>query len=324
MPVFELMPSPKTTHWGYFDSAQPAALRVPSGARVRISSVSGTREVLPPAGFHVPPELHAIHDAQIGTPFGPHILTGPVHVEGALPGDVLEVRILDVGLHQDWGFNFNRPLAGTLPDDFPSYHLMHIALDASRMVGTMPWGLELPLAPFFGVMGVAPPPAWGRCTSIIPRAFGGNIDNKELVAGSTLYLPVFVEGAGFSCGDGHALQGDGEVNVTAIETALTGTFELIVRKDLRFTYPRAETPTHVITCGMDPDLDKCAEKALRDMIALIVERTGLSREQAYGLCSITADLRITQTVNQHKGVHCMLRKEYLKPKAGALVGRARP
>jgi acetamidase/formamidase len=313
--TFDLKAGPGTTHWGYFDAAQPAAMTVPSGATVRITSVTGTREVLPPAGFHVPPELHAIHQAQVNIPFGPHILTGPVHVQGAEPGDVLEVRIREIGLHQDWGFNFSRPLAGTLPDDFPGHHLMHIALDADRMVGTMPWGLELPLAPFFGVMGVAPPPSWGRCTSIIPRAFGGNIDNKELVAGSTLYLPVFVEGASFSCGDGHALQGDGEVNVTAIEAALTGTFELIVRKDLTFTYPRAETATHVITCGMDPDLDICAQKALRDMIALIVDRTGLSREQAYGLCSIAADLRITQTVNQHKGVHCMLRKEYLKPVA---------
>lgn len=311
--MFELKASPATIHWGYFEAGLAPALRVPSGSTVRMSSVSGTREVLPPAGFHVPPELHAIHAAQVGLPFGPHILTGPVHVEGASPGDVLEVRIREVALHQDWGFNFNRPLAGTLPEDFPAYHLMHIALDAKRMVGTMPWGLELPLAPFFGVMGVAPPPAWGRCTSIVPRAFGGNIDNRELVAGTTLFLPVFVEGALFSCGDGHALQGDGEVNVTAIETALSGTFEFIVRKDLRFTYPRAETPTHVITCGMDPDLDRCAEKALRDMIALVVERTGLTREQAYGLCSITADLRITQTVNQHKGVHCMLRKEFLAP-----------
>jgi acetamidase/formamidase len=167
--TFDLKAGPGTTHWGYFDAAQPAAMTVPSGAKVRITSVSGTREVLPPAGFHVPPELHAIHAAQVGIPFGPHILTGPCMWKALMPGDVLEVRILDVGLHQDWGFNFNRPLAGTLPDDFPSYHLMHIALDAARMIGTMPWGLELPLAPFFGVMGVAPP-APG---AVAPRSFRG-------------------------------------------------------------------------------------------------------------------------------------------------------
>jgi len=303
--------SPETCRWGYFDAAVPPVLTVPSGARVVIDTVTGSPEVLPPAGFHVPPELLAIHAAERGKPVSGHILTGPVAIEGAKPGDVLEVRVRDIRLRQDWGFNLNRPLAGTLPDDFPTYHHMTIPLDAQRNVGRMPWGLDLPLAPFFGVMGVAPPPAWGRCTSIIPRAFGGNIDNKELVAGSTLYLPVFVEGALFSCGDGHGAQGDGEVNITAIETALEGTFELILHKDLDLTYPQAETPTHVITMGMDPDLDRCAEKALRDMIALVVARSGITREQAYALCSMAADLHVTQTVNQHKGVHCMLRKELL-------------
>ncbi len=315
MAKHHLAASPQTAHWGYFDAKLKPALTIASGDRVTIESVSGPAEVLPPSGFHVPPELLAIHAAEPGIPFGPHILTGPVAIEGAEPGDVLEVRILDVELRQDWGYNFCRPLAGTLPDDFPTYHLMHIPLDKERMIGRLPWGLELPLKPFFGVMGVAPPPSWRRCTSIIPRAFGGNLDNKELVAGATLFLPVFVAGALFSCGDGHGVQGDGEVNVTAIETALSGTFEFVLRKDLPLTYPRAETASHVITFGMDPSLDRCAETALRHMIALIAERTGLSREDAYALCSLAADLRITQTVNQHKGVHCMLEKRFLTPSA---------
>lgn len=302
--------SPETCHWGFFDATLAPVLTIASGDRVTIDSVTGAADNLPPAGFHVPPELYDIH-ARLPRPLPGHICTGPVAVEGAEPGDVLEVRILDVRLRQDWGFNLNRPLSGTLPDDFPTFHQMNIALDRTRHVGILPWGQELALRPFFGVMGVAPPPAWGRCTSIIPRAFGGNLDNKELVAGATLYLPVFVPGALFSCGDGHGVQGDGEVNVTAIETALQGSFELVLRKDLRFTYPRAETPTHVITMAMDPDLDRCAERALRDMITLIVERKNLSREEAYALCSLAADLRITQTVNQHKGVHCMLAKTLL-------------
>ena len=304
--------SPQTCRWGYFEASAPPVLTIGSGERVTIDTVSGGPDALPPEGFHVPPELLAIHARETGLPFGPHILTGPVAIEGAMPGDVLEVRILDVRLRQNWGYNRNRPLAGTLPDDFPVFHHMNIALDAERMTGWMPWGLEIPLSPFFGVIGVAPPPSWGRCTSIIPRAFGGNLDNKELVAGSTLYLPVFVEGALFSCGDGHGAQGDGEVNVTAIETALSGDFEMMLRKDLALTFPQAETPTHVITMGMDPDLDRCVEMALRAMIDLIVERAGITREQAYALCSIAADLRVTQTVNQHKGIHCMLRKEFLK------------
>jgi acetamidase/formamidase len=176
------------------------------------------------------------------------------------------------------------------------------------MVGHMPWGLELPLAPFFGVMGTAPPPAWGRITSLVPRAMGGNLDNKELGAGAKLYLPVFVPGALFSCGDGHGVQGDGEVCVTAIETALQGRFRLTLRKDIKLGYPRAETQTHYLTMAMDPDLDQCVVKALRDMIVLLGEKRNLSREDAYTLCSLAADLRVTQTVNGSKGIHCMIAK----------------
>jgi acetamidase/formamidase len=176
------------------------------------------------------------------------------------------------------------------------------------MVGRMPWGLDLPLKPFFGVMGVAPPPAWGRITSLIPRAMGGNLDNKELGPGAKLYLPVFVPGALFSCGDGHGVQGDGEVCVTAIETALQGRFRLTLRGDLLLDYPRAETPDHYMTMAMDPDLDQCVVRALRDMIVLLGEKRNLSREDAYTLCSLAADLRVTQTVNGAKGIHCMIAK----------------
>ena len=299
--------SPETCHWGYFDASVAPKLTVQSGDTVTIDTVTGAPEVLPPAGFHVPPELYAIHE-RCERQLPGHILTGPVAVEGAEPGDVLEVRIDAISLRQDWGYNFIRPLSGTLIDDFHEARLLNIPLDRDAMMGKLPWGLDLPLKPFFGVLGVAPPPAWRRITSIIPRAHGGNLDNKELVAGATLYLPVFVPGALFSCGDGHGAQGDGEVNVTAIETALTGTFTLTLRKDLTFCYPRAETPTHYITMGMDPDLDQCAVRALRDMIVLLGEKAGLSREDAYTLCSLAADLRVTQTVNGNKGIHCMIEK----------------
>jgi acetamidase/formamidase len=295
----------ETCHWGFFDAALPPVLTVESGDSVTFETISGGPDVLPPAGFHVLPELLEVH-ARSERMVPGHILTGPVAIEGAMPGDVLEVRVRDIALRQDWGYNFIRPLAGTLQEDFPTPYQINIPLDRDADVARLPWGLDLPLAPFFGVMGVAPPPAWGRITSIIPRAHGGNIDNKELVAGTTLYLPVFVEGAMFSCGDGHGAQGDGEVNVTAIETALEGTFEFLVRKDLGFAYPRAETPGHYITIGMDPDLDQCAVRALREMIVLLAEKAGLKKEEAYTLCSLAADLRITQTVNGSKGVHCMI------------------
>ena len=303
-----LKPSVETCHWGYFDAKQQPVLRVKSGDVVTIDTVTGSRDVLPdPAEFFIPPELDGILN---GLPqVGPHILTGPVYVEGAKPGNVLEVRIHDVSVLQNWGFNIIVPLLGTLPHDYDEMRRVNIPIDIERNVGIMPWGLELELSPFFGVMGLAPPRGWGRISSVAPQAMGGNLDNKELIAGSTLYLPVFEEGGLFSCGDGHGCQGDGEVNVTAIETALRGKFEFIVRDDLTFTYPRAETPTHHITMGMDPDLDQCAITALRDMIALLGEKSNLSAPDAYMLCSLAGDLHITQTVNGSKGVHMMMDKK---------------
>ncbi len=301
---------PDTCHWGFFDATLAPIATVASGDEITIDSVSGSPEVVPKEGFHVPPELLAIHAG--GPPKLPgHILTGPVAVQGAKPGDVLQVDILDVKLRQDWGYNVIRPLSGTLPHDFDATHLNILPLDADKGEATMPWGLKLPLAPFFGVMGVAPPPAWGRISTIEPRAHGGNLDNKELVAGTTLYLPVHTQGALFSVGDGHGAQGDGEVCVTAIETALQGRFRLTLRRDMDVTYPEAETSTHLITMGMHPDLDVCVEIALRRMITLVAAKTGITRAQAYMLCSLAADLRITQTVNREKGVHMMLAKTLL-------------
>ena len=305
---------PKTCHWGFFDATLPPIVTVSSGDEVTMNTVSGGPNVLPGEGFHIPPELLEIHAG--GLPAMPgHILTGPVAVEGAMPGDVLQIDILDVKLRQDWGYNFIRPLAGTLPQDFAQTHHTTIPLDAARGEATLPWGAKLPLAPFFGVMAVAPPAAWGRISTIEPRAHGGNLDNKELVAGSTLYLPVMAEGGLFSCGDGHGAQGDGEVCVTAIETALQGRFRLTIRRDMDVTYPEAETPTHLITMGMHPDLDVCVEIALRRMITLLSDRLGISRAEAYMFCSLAGDLRITQTVNREKGVHMMMRKALLSPQA---------
>ena len=311
MTSHHLHASVETCHWGLFDAAIAPVMRVQSGDRVTMDTLNGGPETLPPAGFHVPPELHEVHARSAGYLPG-HILTGPVFVEGAEPGDTLEVRIVAVRLRQDWGYNMIRPLAGTLPDEFDSYRLLHIPLDVERMTGRLPWGLDLPLHPFFGVLGVAPPAHWKRIGTIVPRAHGGNLDNKELRPGSSLFLPVHVAGALFSCGDGHAAQGDGEVCTTAIETALQGTFELVVHKRTGLAMPRAETPTHWITMGMDPDLDQCLAIALRDMIALLGERAGLSREDAYTLCSLAVDFRVTQTVNVSRGVHAMLPKALIQ------------
>ncbi|MDX1779725.1 MAG: acetamidase/formamidase family protein [Thalassovita sp.] len=308
-----LKASPETCAWGYFDATLDPALEIESGEIVTIDTVSGSPEhvALLDESFHIPPELHDIH-ARSHRMLPGHILTGSVAVKGAKRGQVLQVDILDVTPRQNWGWNIIRPLAGTLPDDFQTGRTTIIPMDLDANTAILSWGAELPLKPFFGVMGVAPPSNWGRISTIQPRAHGGNIDNKELVAGTTLFLPVFAGGALFSCGDGHGAQGDGEVNVTAIETALQGRFRLTVRDDMELAFPRAQTPTHLISMGMHEDLDRCAEMALRDMIGWIVERTGLSREDAYMLCSLAGDLRITQTVNGNKGVHMMMETALLQ------------
>ena len=302
--------SPETCHWGFFDAALPPVLTIRSGDRVTIDSISGGREVLPPPGFSLLPDhLHVI-ETMVPRMRG-HLLTGPVAVEGALPGDVLEIRIEAVECRQDWAWTAIHPTLGSLPEDFPIRKLWHTRLDNDRHVATLPWGTELPLAPFFGVMGVAPPASFGAVSTIEPRAYGGNMDLKELVPGTVLYLPVFAAGGLFSVGDGHGAKGDGEVCLTALETALSGRFQIILRKDLKLPLPRAETATHWITMGFDPDLDDAAKTALREMIDLIATSTGLAREDAYMLTSVACDLRVTQMVDGNKGVHAMLAKKLL-------------
>ena len=300
-------------HWGFFDATLAPVAEIASGDTVTISTVSGNAEVMPRPPLVVPPALAAIHRKVTRRVVPGHICTGPVAVLGAKAGQVLEVRIKAIELNYDWGYNAIRPLGGALPDDFHEARVMHITLDQKKMTGRMPWGLEIPLRPFFGVMAVAPPPNWGSVSTLPPRRNGGNLDNKELTAGSTLYLPIQVDGALFSVGDGHAVQGDGEVCINAIETGLVGRFRLTVRDDMKLEWPYAETPTHAITMAFDPDLDDCVVIALRQMIDLIAKRSGISREDAYSLCSLVADLHITQVVNGSKGVHVMLEKKYLEP-----------
>jgi len=313
MATHRLEAGPETVHWGYFDANLKPLITINPGDEVTISTVSGPTSVLPDkkSGLTVPDCLYEINAKVQPKLGGPHIMTGPVAVRGAKAGQVLEVRIKAIDLHYDWGYNTIRPLGGALPDDFDRMRTIHIPMDRQRMVGKLPWGLELPLKPFFGIMVVAPPHAWGPISSPPPRRNGGNMDNKELVAGTTLYLPIHVDGALFSVGDGHGVQGDGEVCITAIETGLIGTFELHVRDDMTLEWPMAETPTHLMTMAFDPDLDDAVVIALRDMIKLICARTNLSREDAYTLCSLAADLRVTQVVNGSKGIHVMLEKAHL-------------
>ena len=309
---FRLLPTPQTVAWGYYDASAPPVLRIASGdtveARTLITS-SPTR--LEGAGVAPGEVEQALRDitAQV-TNKGPggHILTGPIYVEGAEPGDVLEVRILSVRLAIPYAYNAFRPGSGFLPDDFPYPRMRIVPLDERRMVARFADGIEIPLRPFFGSMGVAPPEQNGRISSAPPWIHAGNLDNKELVAGTTLFIPVHARGALFEVGDGHAGQGDGEVDITALETSLIGTFQLIVRKDLHLRWPRAETPTHYITMGLHEDLVEATRGAVREMIDFLGTEKHLSRDDAYMLTSVAADLHITQLVDGNKGVHAMIPK----------------
>lgn len=307
----EIAPEPENMVWGYFDAQVPPVLTVESGDTVSLASwPAGDRGALPDDPDLVDPaHLRALETLERGP--GPHMVTGPVAVSGARPGDVLQIDILETRLISPWGHVTIRPLMGALPDEFDRLTIIHPEIDAARLTARLPWGTELALSPFFGTMAVAPPAHWGRCSTVEPRVFGGNLDNKELVAGTTLYLPVFNEGALFSAGDGHAVQGDGEVCVTALETALAGSFRLTVRTDLDYPRPFAESGTHLISMGLDADLDDAAAEAVREMIAHVCRRTGLEREQAYMLCSLAGDLRVTQVVDREKGCHMMLAKALL-------------
>ncbi|HVL57104.1 MAG TPA: acetamidase/formamidase family protein [Burkholderiaceae bacterium] len=304
----QLDPTPQTVHWGFFDGTLPPQLEVDSGDTVTVDTVSGWGEVADPSLMQ---PMHREIATTLKPVLGPHILTGPIAVRGAQPGHTLEVRIKSIELTADWGWNVIRPLRGTLPEDFPNTYKHVIPIDRSAMTAKLPWGPTIPLQPFFGILATAPRREYGRISTVEPREFGGNIDCKEFVAGTSLFLPVFVPGANFSAGDGHAVQGDGEVCLTALETCLKGTFELVLHTDMTLAMPRAITPTHYITLGIDPDLDDAAKQALRDMIAWLVAMHGWKPEQAYVFCSLACDLHVTQLVDGNKGIHAMVRRDLL-------------
>ena len=307
-----LKASPTTVAWGHYDAKTPPVLRIKSGDTVEVDTlITSSPSRLQNAGVapdQVEQSLRDITDQVKTRGPGGHILTGPIFVEGAESGDVLEVRIASIKLAIPYAYNAFGPGSGTIPEDFPTRKMKIIPLDEKRMVATFAEGIEVPLRPFFGSMGVAPPEAMGKINSAPPGIHAGNLDNKELVAGTTLFIPIHVPGALFEVGDGHAGQGDGEVDITALETSLHGSLQFFVRKDLHLTWPRAETPTHYIAMGIDRDLDEAMKIAVREAVALLVEVKKLGREDAYMLCSVAADFHVTQVVDGTKGVHAMIPK----------------
>jgi len=313
--IQKLKLTPESVAWGYYSAAAKPAKRIHSGDTVEIETCSGNPSRLLAMGVpadQIPEGLREVYAKVTDKGPGGHILTGPVYVEEAEPGDVLEVQIKAIRMTEPYAVNSFRPGAGFLPDDFPYARSKLIPLDRDRMVGHFAPGVDLPLRPFFGSMGVAPPEANGRINSAPPWVHAGNLDNRELVAGTTLYIPVHAKGALFQVGDGHAGQGDGEVDITALETSLDGTFRFVVRKDLKLRWPRAETPTHYITMGLHEDLTEATKLCVRETIDFLIAEKKLSRDDAYMLTSVAVDLRITQLVDGNKGVHGMIPKSIFK------------
>jgi acetamidase/formamidase len=312
--TFTLEATPATVAWGNYDATSKPALTVRSGDTVVVHTLlTNSPTGLERNGVPANQVEAALRDVYANVPAaargpGGHILTGPIAIEGAEPGDTLEIRILKIDLAIPYAYNGFRYGTGILTDEFTYARTKIIPLDKIRMVADFAPGVTVPLHPFFGSMGVAPPPGFGRYDSTPPTIIGGNMDNKELVAGASLYLPVFAPGALFEIGDGHAGQGNGEVDVTALETSLVGTLQFVLHKGEKSAYPRAETATHYIAMGFDDDLSIAAHKAVHEMVEFLVARKGLSRDDAYMLVSIAGDADITEVVDRNKGVHVMLPK----------------
>ncbi|MEO7273748.1 MAG: acetamidase/formamidase family protein, partial [Vicinamibacterales bacterium] len=286
--------TPQTVAYGYYWSEAKPVLRIASGDIIDVDTLlTNTPVRLERAG--VKPEdiqasLRAIVDKVTDKGPGGHILTGPVFVEGAEPGDALEVKVLSIDLPIAYGYN---GCSGFLRENCtPGGATLILTLDRQAMTSTFAPGIVIPLKPFFGSMGVAPPPDAGRVSSNPPGTHAGNLDNRELVAGTTLWIPVHVPGALFAVGDGHAAQGDGEVDQTAIETSLRGKLQLTVKKGMTLAWPRAETATDYISMGTDLDLTQATKVAIQEMVDFLVATRGLDRQAAYQLTSIAGNVAI--------------------------------
>jgi len=325
-----LRSTPETVIWGQIAADRQPVLRIQPGQTVRIDTVShqGLTTAQDPvdlfaAGGIAPGEVlqdarDIYHKVKRADGAGAHIITGPIYVEGVQPGDMLEVRVLDVEFRVPYGINATGPGRGAAPEFLSQPAQKIIRLDLARNVALFSPEVEVPLAPFMGIVAVAPPPETPRVSTRPPGAFGGNMDFKHLVAGSTLYLPVFNDGALFYTGDGHGVQGDGEVDGTAIEISLTPTLQFFVHKAAGATmkWPRAEDAKHHYVMGMATDLDAALRNAVTETARFVRERAGLSDAEAYALCSLAVDFRIGEAVNNVVMVYGMIPKKLFRQDAG--------
>ena len=318
---------PETVVWGYLSPEVPPVLRIASGSTVVIDTVNAL--CVPPDAPQAFFDSHglALTDAaldicdivtRVTKGEGPHVLTGPIHVEQAEPGDVLEVRVEALQPRApNYGVNFTRPGAGSLPDLLPAPRTQVLPIDMARRTARFREGLDIPLRPFMGIMAVAPT---ARASSIPPGRFGGNIDLKHLEPGARLYLPVQVPGALFFTGDGHGVQGNGEVNLTALETSMTATLRFELHKRRSPAWPMAETPSHYIVLGLHEDLDLAARDAVQRAVEVLMAFGGLDTGEAYALASLAVDFEVTQLVDGVKGIHGLIPKSLVAPGSEAWWG----
>src|SRR5580765_6739330 len=313
--IHELKASPTTVHRGFFDASLKPVLTIDSGDVVRLWTTTGNPRYFEGLGVpkeKIPAELYAAFQGAPGEGRDDHTLDGPIAVRGAEPGDTVEIKIRSIELWlpiAGMGFRANR---GSLPEDFPYSRDRVFFFDPAKKEIEFAPGVVVPVKPFWEVIGVAPPPSMGRVPSGPPNVFGGNLDNHDLQPGASLFLPVHTRGALISIGDGHAVQGAGEVGMSAVETSLKGEIQVILHKGMHTNWPRAETPTHYITMGLSEDLDQAAKIATREMLNFVVETKGLPRDDVLMLLSAAMDLHVTQIVDVTKGVHAMLPKAIFK------------
>jgi acetamidase/formamidase len=316
---YELNATPETVVWGFYSATAKPAIRMSSGETIKVHTVSdtirGSRALIPQP---IQSSLDAIaRNVTRPTDLGPHILTGPSFINEAEPGDMLEVQVLSAEL--PFPYATNLLAGGIIAEDCPNLTAMPVAtrrkaipLDLQNKVARFSDTIHIPIKPFFGSIGVAPPESAGRVSSGPPGIHGGNCDNKDLVAGTKLFLPVHVKGALLFIGDGHAGQGDGEVDGTALETDLDGVFRVIIHKSQKLEWPRAETPTHYVLMGLDRDLTAALKLATIATVNFLVEEKKLTREEAYMLASTAVDFKLTQAVDGVKGIHAMVPKSIFK------------
>ena len=305
----------ETTQWGWFDNAELPRLTIDSGDTVVVETMSHSHGQLWPG--RTIEELKKLRTDWPGR--GPMSLTGPIFVNGAEPGDVLRIKIQKI-VPRPWGANFNVPgMFGQFPKEFPDGQVKYFYLDLERKVAEFARGIEIPLRPFPGTLGVARAEP-GRYNAVPPGPFAGNLDNRDLVEGTTLHVPVFVRGALVWTGDSHAAQGNGEVNLTALETAFQEiTLTMTVDKAAKLQWPRIESPSEWVTMGFDEDLTKALANAKSETAKFLAEQRNVSPDQAMALVSKTSDCRVTQVVDGKKGVHCITSKD-----SGKSLAEARP